>query len=284
MFVIIGIAVVALSVLIGFIIAGGNPLLLIQIPEFIVIIGAAVGSILIASPLSLIKKIMAEIPAMFKGHGYSKQEYLELLKSFNDLFLLAQRDGLLAIEKHVENPKESDILSMSKKFVKNDIARNFFADTMKVMLSGGVPPHELENLIDTEIETYEIESKPVPGAVAKVGDSLPGLGIVAAVLGIIITMSSIDKGAQVVGEHVAAALVGTFIGVLVAYGFVNPIASNIEHSIEGRVRLLQTIKACIIAFARGNPPIIAVEIARRTIFSDERPSFSELEAFVRGKA
>lgn len=284
MFVIIGIAVVTLSVLVGFMIAGGNPILLIQIPEFIVIIGAAVGSILIASPLSLIKKIIAEIPAMFKAHGFTKKEYLELLKSFNDLFLLAQRDGLLAIEKHVENPKESDILSVSKKFVENDIARNFFADTMKVMLSGGVPPHELENLIDTEIETYELESKPVPGAVAKVGDSLPGLGIVAAVLGIIITMSSIDKGAQVVGEHVAAALVGTFVGVLVAYGFVNPIASNIEHSIEGRVRLLQTIKASIIAFARGNPPIIAVEIARRTIFSDERPSFSELEAFVRGKA
>ncbi|MFA4923023.1 MAG: flagellar motor stator protein MotA [Ignavibacteriaceae bacterium] len=284
MFVIIGIAVVALSVLIGFIIAGGNPVLLIQIPEFIVIVGAAIGSILIASPLSLIKKIVAEIPAMFKGHGFSKQEYLELLKSFNDLFLLAQRDGLLAIEKHVENPKESDILSKSKKFIENDMARDFFADTMKVMLSGGVPPHELENLIDTEIETYEIESQPVPAAVAKVGDALPGLGIVAAVLGIIITMSSIDKGAQVVGEHVAAALVGTFLGVLVAYGFVNPIASNIEHSIEGRIRLLQTIKASIIAFARGNPPIIAVEIARRTIFSDVRPSFGELETFVRGKS
>jgi len=284
MFVIIGIAVVALSVLVGFMIAGGNPILLIQIPEFIVILGAAIGSILIASPLSLIKKIIAELPAMFKGHGLTKEDNLELLKSFNDLFLLAQRDGLLAIEKHVENPAESDILSKCKKFINNAIARNFFADTMKVMLSGGVPPHELENLIDTEIETYEIESKPVPGAVAKVGDSLPGLGIVAAVLGIIITMSSIDKGAQVVGEHVAAALVGTFIGVLVAYGFVNPIASNIEHSIENRVRLLQTIKASIIAFARGNPPIIAVEIARRTIFSDARPTFSELEAFVRGKS
>jgi len=284
MFTIIGFVVVALSVIVGFMVAGGNPILLIQIPEFITILGSAIGSILIASPLSLIKKIVAEIPAMFKGHGFSKQEYLELLKSFNDLFLLAQRDGLLAIEKHVENPKESEILSVSKKFVENNIARNFFADTMKVMLSGGVPPHELENLIDTEIETFELESKPVAAAVAKVGDSLPGLGIVAAVLGIIITMSSIDKGAEVVGEHVAAALVGTFIGVLVAYGFVNPMASNIEHSAEGKVRLLTTIKACIIAFARGNPPIIAVEIARRTIFSDERPTFGELEAFVRGKS
>jgi len=284
MFTIIGFVVVALSVIVGFMVAGGNPILLIQIPEFITILGSAIGSILIASPLSLIKKIVAEIPAMFKGHGFSKQEYLELLKSFNDLFLLAQRDGLLAIEKHVENPKESEILSVSKKFVENNIARNFFADTMKVMLSGGVPPHELENLIDTEIETFELESKPVAASVAKVGDSLPGLGIVAAVLGIIITMSSIDKGAEVVGEHVAAALVGTFIGVLVAYGFVNPMASNIEHSAEGKVRLLTTIKACIIAFARGNPPIIAVEIARRTIFSDERPTFGELEAFVRGKS
>jgi chemotaxis protein MotA len=208
---------------------------------------------------------------------------LELLKSFNELFLVAQRDGLLAIEKHIENPKESDILSMNKKFVQNDMLRNFFSDTMKVMLSGGIPPHELEDLIDTEIETFEIESKPVPASLSRVGDSLPGLGIVAAVLGIIVTMASIDKGAEVVGHHVAAALVGTFLGVLLSYGFVNPLAANIEHNIENKIRVFETIKACIVAYAKGNPPIIAVEIARRTIFSDERPTFGELEDYVRGK-
>jgi chemotaxis protein MotA len=172
---------------------------------------------------------------------------------------------------------------MNKKFVQNEKLRSFFSDTMKVMLSGGVPPHELEELIDTEIETFELESKPVPASLSRVGDSLPGLGIVAAVLGIIVTMASIDKGAEVVGHHVAAALVGTFLGVLLAYGFVNPLAANIEHNIENRIRIFQTIKACIVAYAKGNPPIIAIEIARRTIFSDERPTFSELEDYVRGK-
>jgi chemotaxis protein MotA len=284
MFVIIGIAVVIISIVVGFLIAGGNLVLLMQWAEFIVIGGAALGSLLISSPLSLLKKIFAEIPNVIKGNHYSKSDYLELLKSFNDLFLVAQRDGLLSIEKHVENPEESDILSQNKKFINNHFIRDFFCDTMKVMLTGGVPPHELESLIDTEIETFEIESKPIAATLTKVGDSLPGLGIVAAVLGIIITMGSIDQGAEAVGHHVAAALVGTFLGVLMAYGFVSPIASSVEHSIENKIRFLSTIKSCIVAYAKGNPPIIAVEIARRTIFSEERPSFSELEKYVRGKS
>ncbi len=284
MFVIIGIAVVAFGIVTGFLLAGGNLLLLLQWSEFIVIGGAAIGSLLISAPISLLKKILAEIPKAISPDHFSKKDYLELLKSFNDLFLVAQRDGLLAIEKHIENPTESDILSKNKKFINNEVTRNFFCDTMKVMLSGGIPPHELENVIDTEIETYEMELKPVPASIARVGDSLPGLGIVAAVLGIIVTMSSIDKGAEVVGHHVAAALVGTFLGVLLAYGFINPLAANIEHNMENKLRLFVTVKACIVSYAKGNPPIIAVEIARRTIFTDDRPTFTELENYVRGKS
>lgn len=284
MFVIVGVAIVVIAIAGGFILAGGNLVLLIQYSEIIVIGGAAVGSLLISAPLSLLKKIFAEIPKTISPEHYTKQDYLDLLKSFNDLFLVAQRDGLLAIEKHIENPKESDILSKNKKFVNNEATRNFFCDTMKVMLSGGIPPHELENVIDTEIETYEIESKPIPASLTRVGDSLPGLGIVAAVLGIIVTMASIDKGAEVVGHHVAAALVGTFLGVLLSYGFVNPLAAHIEHNVENKIRVFETIKACIVSYAKGNPPIIAIEIARRTIFSDDRPTFTELENFVRGKS
>lgn len=284
MFVLIGIAVVIFGIVVGFLIAGGNLLLLLQYSEFIVIGGAAIGSLLISAPLTLLKKIFAEIPKTINPDHFSKKDYLELLKSFNDLFLVAQRDGLLAIEKHIESPQESDILSKNKKFIGNEVTRNFFCDTMKVMLSGGIPPHELENVIDTEIETYELELKPIPAALARVGDSLPGLGIVAAVLGIIVTMASIDKGAEVVGHHVAAALVGTFLGVLLAYGFVNPLAANIEHNVENKLRLFQTVKACIVAYAKGNPPIIAIEIARRTIFTDDRPTFTELENYVRGKS
>jgi chemotaxis protein MotA len=284
MFVIIGFLVVVISIVIGFTVAGGNLMLLIQVAEFIVIGGTAIGSILIASPLPLIKKILFYIPQTLKSHHISKQDYLDLLKSFNDLFLLAQRDGLLAIEKHIEDPLESDILSKSEKFIKDSFARDFFSDTMKVMLSGGIPPHELEGLIDAEIETFEIESRPIFESVTTVGDSLPGIGIVAAVLGIIVTMSSIDQGAEVVGHHVAAALVGTFLGVLMAYGFVNPLAKNIEHILEDKKRFLETIKACIVAYAKGNPPILSIEMARRTINMDDRPTFTELENFVRGKS
>ena len=231
----------------------------------------------------MIKKIVKTIPGVFKSHAYSKEDYLELLKAFNDLFLLAQRDGLLAIEKHVEDPKQSDILSKNAKFINNELASTFFCDTMKVMLSGGVPPHELENLIDAEIGTLEAETKPAINAITKMGDAFPGLGIVAAVLGIIITMGSIDDGAAAVGHHVAAALVGTFLGVLIAYGFVGPLASNLEVGLEEKMRYLETIKACVVAYAKGNPPIIAVEMARRTIFSEERPTFGELENYMRGK-
>lgn len=283
MFVIIGIIVVIIGVVGGFVLAGGNVVLLIQPSEFLIIGGAAVGSILIMTPLSTVKKMIKEILGTFGSSHYSKRDYMELLKSFNDLFLLAQRDGLLAIEKHIENPEESTVLSANQKFMKNQHAKTFFCDIMKVMLSGGIPPHELESLIDSEIETFELENKTVPGVLSKVADSLPGLGIVAAVLGIIITMGAISEGAETVGHHVAAALVGTFLGILMSYGFMGPLATNIEHSIEMRVRFLVTIKACIVAYAKGNPPIIAVEIARRTIFSDDRPSFQELENFIRGK-
>lgn len=283
MFVIIGFVVVTVAVIGGFMMAGGNPLLLIQISEFVVIIGTAVGSLFIMASPPLIKKIVKAIPGTMKAHGYHKQDYLELLKSFNDLFLVAQRDGLLSIETHIEKPKESKILSTNKKFVENEFALSFFCDTMKIMLSGAVPPHELESLIDTEIESFELESRPISGTISKIADAFPGIGIVAAVLGIIITMSAINEGAEAVGHHVAAALVGTFLGVLLSYGFVNPLATNIEHATETEIRYLETIKACIVAYAKGNPPIIAVEMARRTIFSDERPTFSELENFIRGK-
>ncbi|GJQ63661.1 MAG: flagellar motor stator protein MotA [Melioribacteraceae bacterium] len=284
MLIIVGFVVVTASVVVGFTMAGGNLVLLIQPSEFVTIGGAALGSLLISSDMGLIKKMMGAIPAAITAKHYEKQDYLELLKSLNDLFLLAQRDGVLAIEPHVEKPDESDILSKNPKFLANTVALTFFCDTLKVMLSGGVPPHELENLIDNEIETFKVENEPVVANLTKVADALPGLGIVAAVLGIIVTMASISDGPEAVGHHVAAALVGTFLGVLLSYGFMNPLATNIEHHIHVKTRYLETIKTCLLAYAKGNPPIVAVEMARRTIYSDYRPTFVELENFVRGKS
>lgn len=284
MFVIIGLVVVLAAVLLGYIMGHGNVILLIQPAEYITIVGAAIGSLVVASSSSQLKKIIAGIIGAIKSNHVHKHDYLEILKSFNDLFLEAQRDGLLSIESHIEKPEESKILNRNTKFIGDKFVTDFFCDSMKILLTGSVPPHELENLIDTEIESYELEYKPVAGAVSKVGDAFPGLGIVAAVMGIIITMSKVDEGAAAVGMHVAAALVGTFLGVLMSYGIVGPLASKMEHDIENRIRFLQTIKAAIVAYAKGNPPIIAVEIARRTIFSDERPSFSELESYMRNKS
>ncbi|MFA7288220.1 MAG: flagellar motor stator protein MotA [Melioribacteraceae bacterium] len=283
MFVIIGIIVVIVSVVVGFLIAGGNLVLLIQVSEFITIGGAALGSLLISAPPSLIKKIMGQIPQLFKSHKTTKEDYLEMLKVFATLFLTAQREGLLAVEKHIETPEKSEILSKSKSFIEDAAKRNFFCDTMKVMLAGSVPPHELEGMMDAEIETFESENRPVTETIGRVGDALPGLGIVAAVLGIIVTMASINQGAEVVGHHVAAALVGTFLGVLLSYGFVNPMSANLGLLIHEKAQDLQIIKTMILAYAKGNPPLVAAEMARRVIFSDERPTFSELENVLRGK-
>ncbi len=283
MFIIIGAVVVLGSLVTGFSMAGGSIGALIQISEFITIGGAATGALLIMAPMPVIKKIISAITGALGAKHIEKEEYMQLLKALYDIFLVAQRDGLLAIEKHIENPAESEVLNQSEAFIKNEIALAFFSDTLKVMLSGGVPPHEIEALMDTEIETYEAENKPIAELLTKLGDSFPGLGIVAAVLGIIVTMASINEGAEVVGHHVAAALVGTFLGVLLAYGFVGPLATNIEHNIEMQIRFMETIKTAVVAYAKGNPPIVAVEIARRTLFQDVRPSFTELESFLRGK-
>ena len=284
MFIIIGAIVVLVSLVVGFTMAGGKLLVLIQISEFITIGGAALGSFLIMADLGTIKKVIAAIPKALTAKHSSKDDNLSILKSLYELFLLAQRDGLLAIEKHIETPEESEILSANTKFIKNKHAVAFLCDTLKVMLSGGVPPHEVESLMDTEIETFEAENAPISALLTKVGDAFPGLGIVAAVLGIIVTMGSINEGAEKVGHHVAAALVGTFLGILMSYGFIGPLATNIEHLIESEVRYLEMIKACVIAYAKGNPPIVAVEIGRRTIPSDARPTFSELENYLRGKS
>ncbi|MCF6270914.1 MAG: flagellar motor stator protein MotA [Melioribacteraceae bacterium] len=281
---IVGLIVVIVSVLGGFMIAGGKLILLVQIAEFIVIGGTAVGSVLISTPMPLIKKMISATIAAIKGYHVSKKDYLELFKSFNELFLVAQRDGLLSIESHIENPKESKILTQNKMFIEDDFMVDFFCDSMKVMLTGSVPPHDLAELMESEIETFELENAPIAGSMATLGDGLPAIGIVAAVLGIIVTMSSINEGAEVVGKLVAAALVGTFLGILLAYGAVGPIATKIHHDIDDKHRHLETIKTAVLAYAKGNPPMIALEIARRTIFTDNRPTFEELENFLRGKS
>ena len=283
MLIIVGAIVVTISLVVGFLMAGGQLLVLVQPSEFVTIGGAAIGSFLIAASMEDVKKVMAAITRVISHKHHSKDDNLVLLKALYELFLLAQRDGLLALEKHIENPAESEILSTDEKLIKNEYASNFLCDTLKVMLSGGVPPHDVEALMDLEIKTFKIDVHPAHAQLTKLSDAFPALGIVAAVLGIIVTMGSINAGAEAVGHHVAAALVGTFLGILLSYGFVGPLATSIEHMFEGDVHYLETIKECVIAYAKGNPPIVAVEIGRRTLTPHGRPSFSELENYLRGK-
>ncbi len=282
MFVLIGSVTVIASILIGFTVAGGKVLVLMQWSEFLIIVGTTLGSVFIAVPPALLKKISRTVLDSFRSQ-YDRQSYLQFLKTIYDLLLVGQRQGLRELEKHVEDPHNSEILSRNHRFIRDEISCGFFCDAIKILVIQALSPHEIDIMIDADINTFENESKPISAILTKVADSLPGLGIVAAVLGIIVTMSSIDQGAEYVGHHVAAALVGTFIGVLLCYGFVSPIATNIEHLLESKVHHLEAMKACIVAYARGHSPILAVEMARRAISSERRPSSLELERFLREK-
>jgi len=281
MFVIIGIAVVVGGVLGGFMLHGGPLAVLLQWSEFLIIGGASIGSMLVGTPLPVLKRLVASIGAILKGDQYTRDEYMNLLKTQFELFNVATRDGLINIESHITDPGKSSIFSKNPFLLKNHHALEYLCDTLKLLLGGGIPPYEIEAMLETDIDTHHAETASSPSLVQKLGDALPGLGIVAAVLGIVITMQAIDGPPQEIGEKVAAALVGTFLGVLMSYGFIQPIATHLELLNESGSRYLECIKAGVVAFAKGSPPIIVVEFARRSIFSNVRPTFEELEKAVR---
>lgn len=283
MFVLVGMFVVIGAVLGGFAEAGGPFPVLIQVGEFMIIGGAALGALIISAPPNLLKKIIQRVLGLLKGSKIGKATYLELLKMLYELFQVIRKDGLIALESHIERPKESQIFQKYPQFLNNEHLMNFLADTLRLIIMGGVSPHELEILMDQEIEIHHKDGSKPGVILSKIGDSMPGLGIVAAVLGIIITMQAIGGPAEQVGKKVAAALVGTFLGVFMCYGFLQPIATNIELTNEDETRLLEVIKNGIICTAKGFNPIVAIEFARRSISSDFRPTFEEMEAYVKGQ-
>ncbi|MCX6835295.1 MAG: MotA/TolQ/ExbB proton channel family protein, partial [candidate division Zixibacteria bacterium] len=220
----IGAAVVVGSVLGGFMWHGGMPLALNQPNEVLIIGGAAIGSLIIGAPLTVLKALIAQLLGVLKGSSFTKKDYLDLLVMMYEIFNVARRDGLVGLENHIEHPQESEILKRYPRFLANHHAVNFFCDTMRVIISGSVQPHDLEDLMDSDLEITHQDEMRGPSALATIADSLPGLGIVAAVLGIVVTMASLNAGPEVIGRNVAAALVGTFLGVLACYGFVGPIS------------------------------------------------------------
>lgn len=284
MFAIIGASVVLVGVIGGFVIEGGPVVLLLQPAEFLIIGGAAIGSILIATPLKLLKGLVARLPMILKSAGPDKKGYLELLTLLYEVFLNAKKNGYIALEQDVTDPEKSPIFSKYPGVLGNHHALLFMCDSIKLLVDGSVSPAQLESMMDAELETHHEESSRHPNLLSRVGDSLPGLGIVAAVLGVVITMQSIDGPPQEIGHKVAVALVGTFIGILLCYGFVSPLAMNLEAMGHDEAKYLECIKAGILAFANGAAPIVAVEFARRVIFSYDRPANPEMEAACKGIA
>jgi chemotaxis protein MotA len=282
-FAIIGMLVVLGGVLGGFLFEGGPLLVLMQIAEFMIMAGAAIGSLLVSSPPNVIKKIIAKLLGVLKGSGIDSGTYLELLKLLFEVFQMSRKEGLIALESHIERPAESAIFSKYPQFLAQHHLIAFICDTFRLVILGGVPPHDMEALMDEDIETHH-EDGMRPGMILqKIGDAMPGIGIVAAVLGIIITMQAIGGPPEQIGEKVAAALVGTFLGILLSYGFIQPLATNIDLTTEDESKVFYTVKAAIVAFAKGFNPIVCIEFGRRTIPSDYRPAFQEMENHVKGK-
>jgi chemotaxis protein MotA len=280
---IIGIVIVIGCVIGGFILSHGEPLALWQPFELLIIGGAAFGAFVISNPGKNIKTVFSSLPMLLKGSKYDKAMYLDLLGLMFDLFSKSRKEGLMALEGDIEDPGESTIFTKYPKLLANHHAMDFISDYLRLMVGGNMNPFELENLMDVELETHHHEAGAASIALTKVADALPGFGIVAAVLGIVITMAAIGGPPEELGHHVAAALVGTFLGILLAYGFIGPMAVMLEHLAHEESKFLECIKVCLMAMLNGYAPQIAVEFGRKTIFSSERPGFSELEDHIKGR-
>ncbi len=281
MFVIIGIVVVLAAVIGGYILEHGNLHVLFQPVELLIIGGAAVGAFLISSPSKVVGLFMKNISRVFSAKGASKSEFLEVLGLLSAIFTKMRKEGLIAIEGDIENPEQSPIFGKYPGILKNHHAVSFICDNLKVIISANVTPFELENIMELEMESHHKEAMMPAHSVAKIADGLPALGIVAAVLGVVLTMGKISEPPEVLGHSIGAALVGTFLGVLLSYGFVGPIGTHLEHIAEEDMVSLQVIKIALVSFVGGAAPQIAVEYARRVIPSGAKPSFAELEDAIR---
>ena len=265
----------------GYLMEHGKIGVLIQPAELLIIGGAGLGTLLIANPLSIVKGIMAGLLSVLKGGKYNQAFYLETLKMLNDLFKQARKQGMVKLEEDIEDPEKSQVFSKYPAFLANHHAVYFVCDTLRMAISGGVPAFDLDQMMEMDMEVHHHEASQPVSALTTVADSLPGLGIVAAVLGVVITMGALGGPPEEIGNKVAAALVGTFLGILVCYGFLGPLASNLEKLNAAEVDYLRCLRQGVIAFVKGSAPVLAVEFARRSIPGEVRPSFKDFEAACR---
>jgi chemotaxis protein MotA len=282
MFVIIGILLVFGAVIGGFLMEHGNIRVLLQPAELLIIGGAAAGTILIANPLHILKKIVGGLVGVFKGSRFTRDRYLESLKMMYEFLNKARKEGLVGIEGDVEEPSKSAIFSKYPKFLNDHHILDFVCDTMRTAITGGVEPFDFDQMMEIDMEVHHQQtSKPI-SALSTTADSLPGLGIVAAVLGVVITMGALGGPPEEIGQKVAAALVGTFLGILLCYGLVGPLAANMAVAADDEHAHLLVLRILMASFSKGMAPIIAVEMARRAIPGHVRPGFLEVEKACRG--
>ncbi len=283
MFTIIGIIVVFGAVLAGYLMEHGNMAVLLQPAELIIILGAACGTVLIANPLHILKAIGGGIGGVFRNSPYTKQRYLESLKMLYELFGRARRDGMMALESDSDAPEKSVIFSKYPSFLKDHHALAFVCDSIRMASSGSIEPFDADQMMDLDMEVHHHGASQPIAALSTMADSLPGLGIVAAVLGVVITMGALGGPPEEIGKHVAAALVGTFLGILMCYGLVGPIAGNMSKPADDEHAYYNVLRVLIVAFMKGVAPSVAVEFGRRAIPGHLRPPFDETERYIKGK-
>ncbi len=282
MFSIIGIVVVIGAVVGGYLMEHGNIKVLLQPAELVIIGGAALGTLLIANPLPVVIAILKGVMGAFGSSKYNRAFYLETLKLLNETFSKGRKGGLSALEPDVEEPEKSELFNKYSQITKDHHTLDFICDTLRMAMTGTISHYDLDSMIELDLDVHHHEAQGPVGALTSVADALPGLGIVAAVLGVVITMGSIGGPPAEVGHKVAAALVGTFLGILLCYGFLSPLAANMTRANDAATQYYHCLRTGLIAFVRGAAPILAIEFARRSIPYESRPSFKEMEAAIKG--
>ncbi|MGE8547033.1 flagellar motor stator protein MotA [Alcaligenes sp. Marseille-Q7550] len=281
MLILIGYIVVFVSVFGSFVALGGHMGALYQPFELLLIGGAAMGAYFASNSGKSIKLLAGALPIAFRSSPYNKQLYMQLMGMLYVLLNKARRDGMMSIESDIENPEQSAIFADYPNVVKDPALMNFIADYLRLMISGNMSSFEIETLMEQDIETHQHERNVPARALREVADALPAFGIVAAVLGVVKALASVDQPPAVLADLISKAMVGTFLGILLAYGFVAPLAATIERRTADSVKVLECIKVTLLANMNGYPPQLAVEFGRKVLFSTERPSFQELEEHVR---
>jgi chemotaxis protein MotA len=281
--VLLGLAILFASCIVGFLLSGGHLEALFQPYELLILMGSALGAMLISNPLAVTIATLKGIGGLIKPSPYKKDLYLDLLALLYDVFNKMRREGMLAVEADIDDPTVSPLFTKYPSIDKIHGSIDFIVDYLRVMMIGSIAGHELEALIDAELETHHVEAGLLPGALSKVADALPGFGIVAAVMGIVITMGSLGGPPAELGHHVAAALVGTFLGILLSYGIFGPLSTMLEHNVREESKFYECIKVSLIATLNGAAPQIAVEFGRKVLFHSVRPTYAEVDEKVRQK-